>query len=400
MKGRIMNWCSKLKEQANKPLEYANKLKERADNWSIQVIELHKDMKFWDEKSIKPFTQLPKHVSFLKSPSQLPGDLGKAFVRYKDSQGKTAVRYATEEEALESNVIAFGGLDFDDRKSIGVLGKALDILTDPKPQGFTMKPIIVHPLVDKETRFKSASSFNHDKYYFAPYIEDLTRAYVLPRFLSEDKKTIVMPKKGFTLFSYSVAGREVMMIERALVEIFLKEYNKTIRETQDLLLKMDAVCIAYADDTNGISNLSFPKIVLFSLRDFLVERPESLKMLLRHYEQQTVEILEGTKPYMRLSYEYPVMEAPHVLILLGKDVVPLVYKGKEDESDGHGLYHYAEGIKNLPAEVYEDVLRRLLIREKPIDLPELPIIGATDTIPDIGDNIDLSCTGLTNPQLT
>jgi hypothetical protein len=301
---------------------------------------------------------VPTHLDLQDSPAQLKEDLGKAFIRFKDAQGVSQIRYATEEEILDSNVIVIPGAGQDDRKGVSALGKAIEYFVNPVPEGYSCKPIIIHPLANRLTRTLEGYKYNMNKYHIAPYIKPLTEQYLLPRFLDSKTDTIKEPESEFCFFTFSTGAKDMAMMKNELVRILTEDYKLSEVDTATLIGYMRGVCVAAIPDFGGLSNIDHSKVLIFSVEDCGVKYPQTFKNLI-----ELDPLLYECKHYTLFSFKEACPHPVHA-IMLGTEVLPKYFEGKKD-SNGHGLFHYVQAVKDLPTEVYIPLRDELLRKDYP-----------------------------------
>ena len=115
------------------------------------------------------------------------------------------------------------------------------------------------------------------------------------------------------------------------------------QELSDMLGHFRALCIAYAIDPDHAKDQGFEKVVVFSVDDYGVLRPENLysKFLIEPEVKETV-------------FSVHKLALGQYLVVLGHNTLPHQVNGKIHPKD-HSLPHYVEAIKLLPLDIKQEI---------------------------------------------
>ena len=115
-------------------------------------------------------------------------------------------------------------------------------------------------------------------------------------------------------------------------------------DVKALFSYLQGFCVGYAFDFDALPSPSFPKVIIFSMDDVGVLRPNCLswQILCNEKYHHGVNIFQTSDEDM-----------PTYLILLGHDIVPLQNEGGKVSDNGHSLSHYTEAIIDLPDELQD-----------------------------------------------
>jgi hypothetical protein len=300
------------------------------------------------------------HVDLKDSVDQNPDHKGKVFKRHKDKNGNSVLIIPTKKEIDEASVFALGGLGQDDDKGISSIGKTIEIIVNPIPQGMHCKPIIYHPAVSRETRFTEGRKYHLDpkKIYYADYIKPITEQYILPHFLSKDKKSIVKPNKDLTIFTFSMGYIESMMIKNYLVDVFKSDFNLSKNDILNNFTRLYGFSLQCMPNYQGVSNLDFSRLIIVGIKDFGIQKVESFVHAVspKHLD------LFKEKEYVFLELSYPLFPLTQKILVLGKKFQREFYNDKFDFT-GHGMLHGAASLTDFTEEIFAPIKGTLLEKD-------------------------------------
>lgn len=329
--------------------------KEQDKSWSAVWNDACEVQDYLDKITFNP--SKVAHIKLEDSANIKQDDRGKAFIREDQSNGKSIFRKATQEEIHKAYFISFGGLDFDNPAYLSSLLKnlqKLQILQNANigsidTQDTNVAMIAIFPEVQRSIRYEEAVEFSllgHYTDYYPDYIETRLREYIIPKIITDD--VLHPPKHRIVLLSFSVGGREVLMLENAL-KVYLRSYNLEEEVvTQFLQQHFVAICVAYAVDPSHIKNCGMQKLIIFSANDHGVLKPQALLDLL------TPDICSKKFAVIQLGIN-------QLLLTLGWNTLPNLVEGKEHVVD-HGLPHYIHAIHTLPNDV-QATIQNIMTRQ-------------------------------------
>jgi hypothetical protein len=291
--------------------------------------------KFEEEMIFDP--RKKSHVVLIDSIDSEVEDRGKLLTLDPDNK----MRHASEEEILEANVFAIGGIDFDNRKFLSSLlnavNKLKNLTPDPNPLWYC-KPLALHPYVSKQERYEAAVKYNLDKGYYHNYAKEFVDSVILPRLIDPHTGVVKPPERDITFFSYSVGGRDIMMFENALKVSLLK--NKVSKEEIfNIFAKIKSISIGFAVDIESLDvGLQFTKIIVFNEGDAAVLIPEKTYNLISADRslcdtQPLTFIFEGKG---KCSYD-------QFFVVFSQ--LDCFFPVETDRHKGHGLFSYIEAIE-------------------------------------------------------
>lgn len=217
---------------------------------------------------------------------------GKFFARKEEitQDAESKLYPPTEEQVYNTNILAIGGLGFVTGRHLSALLKATAVLASKNSRGTEAfyKAIAVMPEVDKEERYEAAEKYSMDSTYYPEYIKDRVKKFLIPKFIDiDEEKTIFDFPQSIALLSFSMGGREVMMMENALYDILINEYSLNLDLVNRLMKNVKAVCVGYAPQLNIFDGKGFHKIVIFSTEDRAVLLPQDFhdKLLTKEITQ-------------------------------------------------------------------------------------------------------------------
>lgn len=252
----------------------------------------------------------------------------------------------TEEEVYNANVLAIGGLDFVTGRHLSALLNATGILASKNSRGEKAyyKAIAVMPEVDKEERYQAAEKYSTNPKYYPEYIKDRVKKFLIPKFIDIDEdRTIFDIPQSISLLSFSIGGREVMMMENALYDILTNEYCFSTDLVNRLMKNVKAVCIGYAPKLNVFKEKGFNKIIIFSKEDRAVLLP-------RDFYENLLTKNEMTKENIFIQdYTYPNSKVSNYLIVCNEETEKDILSDNLD----HTISDYLCCIDSFPAEVIE-----------------------------------------------
>ncbi len=298
----------------------------------------------------------PTHVSFTPSPGYDPEMRGKAYMRITNDNGKKELLEIPPSSYQDLDLLALGGLDFDSSFHMSALLKSVETLL---PAQSALKYGAIYPNATRKERFEAATTYNKDKLYYSPYIESLTRDYILPRFVNDKTSDLQEPKKSLTLFSFSVGGREIMMMENCFRKILLEDYNLSKPDVHSLFTYIKGISVAYAADYVDLPELRFPKTTIISGKDIGVLQPEQLTR-----DMTWNPLLDQSKIHLFTSKDTDKYSHPSQIFYLGNKTVPLIVDKNKLATKGHSLPHYVAAIKN--SELHTTIARLMDNKTNPV----------------------------------
>ncbi len=284
------------------------------------------------------------HVNFSPSPEwqKYSHFKGKFLKRIMTSEGKKEMKMINHnKEAID--IVALGGLDFDNPRNISALLKSLETLL---PKDTELKSASIYPSVDREARYDAAVTYNHNKLYYPEYIEVMVREHILPRFIDLSTNSLKETIKHLTFYSFSVGGREIPMIENCLRHIFSREYGLSSKEISSVFNKINGVSIAYAIDYDNLPEPRFQKLVVLSEDDIGILKPLSLASNIM--ADISVENHSKINFY---SIEETELSAATQVFYLKSGAMPMIIDNGETlniSTKGHSLPHYIDSITENP----------------------------------------------------
>ncbi len=197
-------------------------------------------------------------------------------IRESFNKGGGRLRLATKDDIKQADIIAIGGLDFDTPRHLSALSRgAYNLASFTKDGSHNEKTILaLQPEVDRGTRYRAAERYNEDKEYYPNYIEDRVKRYVFPKLINFQMDSL--NHERFALFSHSIGGREIMMMENAIQGVAKKEYGLNSEEIKQLLSNIKAVCTGCALKPEDLIDNKIAKIIIFLLEDRLPLLPQEL----------------------------------------------------------------------------------------------------------------------------
>lgn len=217
------------------------------------------------------------HVDF--SDSWKATNRGDIFRRLEKDKNNPfpSLRKATLEEIYKYNILTIGGLDYDDSRSLSAGIKTAELLAanNSNPDKYKFGALAVFPEVTREERYKAGDEFNKNPNFYPPYIKDRVNKFLIPKLVDLEDYTILDIPTSIALFAFSIGGRECMMMENALYDIFNNEYGLPQDLTQRLMSNIVSVSVGYAPGTEIFRPGGFNKVACFSVNDRAVLLPES-----------------------------------------------------------------------------------------------------------------------------
>lgn len=275
------------------------------------------------------------------SPSQLRG---KFFIRAEKtfSNDKALLRIATENEIIDSKIIAIGGLGFDSPRHISALLKATKNIANINKynENQSAKVVAIMPEVEPEVRYAAAENYSVNSDYYPSYILDRVRQFLLPKIIQDD--TILAVPQTTAIFTFSMGGREAGMMENALKYVLKDELNLDPSLSDRFMKNIISINIGYAPTISSITKKGFNKIAIFSTHDRAVLLPKDL------YEQVLIkpEILDRKLSVIDFSGD---KSDNQLLIVINPDIQDNT--SKEDLCN-HSLGDYLNCIEHsLPSEM-------------------------------------------------
>lgn len=265
------------------------------------------------------------------------------FVVRDKNLGQTILRQATDSEVLKSNSLAIGGIYSDTPLNISALIKYAHQLASNSNK-IKFQPVSLFPEVTRIERYKAAEKYSKDSSYYPPYIKDRVNKYIMPKITDED--TLFDIPMTFSLFAFSVGGREIMMMENALKDILLKDYKLSENLVVNVFANFRVLCLGYAFDPSHTKKIGFPKVFVFSEDDRGVLSPKPLETQILGKEK--------SDPNQKFSVVQLVKNQPihpAYMITIAHNAVPL--KIVSNQTDDHLLAHYLDGISIFSNELKE-----------------------------------------------
>ena len=292
---------------------------------------------------------LPKeHVNLTPHKDFDPKLMGTLWSRTKDLNGNSKLSLVPPKASKEFNTLAIGGIDFDTKLHMAALLKSCETFYRNIS---SLKCAAIYPNASKSDRYDAASKYNQNALYYPEYIETLTLTHILTRFLRDNGTIDKYSPPSLLLYSFSIGGREIMMIENCLRDVLQTKYNCSNSLIDYLFSSIKAHCIGYALDIDNLPEPRFSKSIVFSTDDRGVMMPASLT-----YKYLLDENISLCKAF---SIPMPATLTQSInLILLGPLAVPDTIASGKVCVDGHSLPHYIEGLKSLP-EIYSEMLKNI-----------------------------------------
>jgi len=266
---------------------------------------------------------------------------GKAIIRDEPQEqgGKPSLRIAEQEEIDLATTFAIGGIGGDDPKQVSALLKYAKLLAAKYPNSKDYLPLTIFPEVNQKERYKDAVEYTLNSDYYPPYIKERVERFLLPRVLKNLGSEEI---SKLSLFSFSMGGREVMMMQKALRDILEQQFYLPKIIIDNLMSDITAVCVGYAPNVNAFEDTGFKKIVLFSLDDRGVLIPHDL------YESVLSKENLLTKNF-NIYQMNKSFEAFQYLVVNGKGVI----KSCETDCVDHTISHYFDCIEKMPEDIID-----------------------------------------------
>lgn len=272
---------------------------------------------------------------------------------------KSVLKIASHQESSRAYKFALGGLDFDEPAKLSALLKVEENLRNVLPSLSLAEinrdddaALAIFPAVSRQVRYDAAMQYSFNSKYFPQYIVKMIEDHILPKINYED--TMFMPATQITFFSYSLGGREVMMIENAL-KFMLPIYGLNQTMTKIILSNFKAVCLAYAADYEHINTESgFAKLIMHAVEDSGVLKPKNLVSSITSHDvvKKDFSILKMVNQDNIESF----------LMYLGYGSLPHLHK-EGSFSSSHALPLYVEAIKKtLPIDVQLEISQWLSLK--------------------------------------
>jgi len=293
---------------------------------------------------------------FLKDSENIELEMrGKAFLREDstDPNKKTIFRAATTQEILKANILTIGGIDFDTPRHLSALLKTANKLASYKNDDTqnNYSAIAIFPEVSRQERYEAALKFSQDPTYYPEYIRERVKKYVIEKLLDNttDKPATL------TFFSFSVGGREIMMMENAIKDIARKDFGLSEKELFNLLSYFRGVCLGYAFDPSHIQEMSFKKLIIFSQDDRGVLIPNKL------LTSFLLNSMDKTYNIWNLDKKLQISEKSHgnYMIIISSGVV----SPSTIEDFEHTIPYYLKAVDILPSEIRGDIAELLTYDE-------------------------------------
>lgn len=278
------------------------------------------------------------------SSSEISSKNGKLFIREeaKNPNEKPSLRVATEEEVKTSTTIAVGGIQGDEDRQVSALLKTAKILAAKSNAPETYLPVAVYPEVGRKERYEAAVKYTLNTEYVPSYIERRVEKYLLPKVI--DNLDSDCGRNNISLFSFSMGGREIMMMETALRNILQNKMFLPKVVVDNLMSDVRAVCIGYAPSLTAFDKSGFNKIVIFSVDDRGVLIPRDLYDILLTKEGDLVNnhCIKQLHTDIK-SFKYLIIDGKNTIDANDKDYVD------------HTISHYVDIIDTMPSDVVQTI---------------------------------------------
>lgn len=176
------------------------------------------------------------------------------------------LRVATQAEIDRSHIFVIGGIYGDDPKQISALLKAAKVLnTKYGDSSEEFLPLAIFPEVSRQERYEAAVQYSLNPQFFPLYIETRVKNYLLPKLL--DDLDLMHSQEKLSLLSFSMGGREIMMMQNALHHLLSQEFFLSEKAINSTMKKVNSVCLGYAPNLDAFEDVGFNKIVIFSIDD-------------------------------------------------------------------------------------------------------------------------------------
>ena len=274
---KIYNFVRNIRGQIKLNKNLYNEAAELADSASNFLHPLSHIMQTREEISKYLFDSEKELLVKLDNPTEVNSYAGCFFKRVETNiNNSSSLHIASEEEILNANVLAIGGIDFNTPRHLSALIKASRILASECSNKDTSfhQTIAVMPEVSKEERYEAAKLYYQDSSFYPLYIKNRVEKFLIPKIILDEDTVLNIPK-SISLFSFSLGGREIMMMENALYDVLLKQYSIDPDTINTLMRNISAVCLGFAPKLNILEkNSGFNKIIIFSAKDRAVLLPK------------------------------------------------------------------------------------------------------------------------------
>lgn len=202
---------------------------------------------------------------------------GKFFFRQEPTEpgGSSALVATDEQHLVKADTICFSGIEGDNPRQLSALLRTAKYLSSALSEDYL--PIALCPEVDREERYEAAKTYSINPDYYPQYIKSRVDQVIIPRllpYLSDSSiPEVVQP---LSILTFSMGGREAMMIETALYDLLSNDYGMGDKEVSSTLQQVTAVCLGYAPDVRVFDSGCMNKIIIFSVNDRGVLIPHNL----------------------------------------------------------------------------------------------------------------------------
>jgi hypothetical protein len=242
---------------------------------------------------------------------------------------KITVEEITNEDFRDTKLthILFSGSGFNSMPAMASLYKGFRTLqyidNKPRLRGSTINAAIYYPALEEEPRYDQAISYSLNPHYISEEFNNFTKDILIPsiiKSINSDNPYLI------TLFSYSLGGREIMMIENSLRHILTNEHNFSPSQVKDWFSLIQAVCVGFVVNLSSLPSPRFRKIIIYGIEDLGVLRPKSFYNIV---EAGLDTILDN---YYSHTEPNTIDESNYYekFIILGRNVLDKEINGKEN----------------------------------------------------------------------
>lgn len=333
------------------------------------------------QKAIDQYLFSPNKLVVELSDNQEYSDKG-PFISSDQLNLQSTLHSALKNDISNANVIAIGGTDFTTPRHLSALLKSSIMLAamSPRKSNAYFKPMAIMPEVSKSERYEAAKEYDLNEKFYPEYIKDRVKKFLLPKFVDsgpleyfneitgefyyaddmyEDEEiTIISNPSRITLFSFSVGGQEIMMMENALQDILLHEYSLDSDTVNKMMRSISALHIGYAPKPDVLENkYGFNKIIIFDTKDrpALIPKNFSEEILLKT-------TIENNK-FNAIKYNNHEDESHKYIITFNPEISEQYLKAPKDQIN-HNLSEYIYNIIEIFPEEYKELIGDYLMNYK------------------------------------
>lgn len=275
------------------------------------------------------------HLKFDEFPISEPNDRGKFFmVDNVDSEHKQNIlRTAKSTDIEQSDVWILPGTFGTSREGMLItLQEMSHYLSDVSHKFLNgarySNPLLFCSDLAGQDRYKEAMGYlDNPNEYFSKSAERFVRKYLISRVIKGQKTTFI---------TYSIGGKELVLIENALRYLLINEYGYDDNAVQGMFKNIYALCIGHAPEINLNSTVRFSKYIILSASDQCAMIAKSLYTAIYHHK-----ICQ--RPFSIFRFN-----DVETVFFLGHQSAVAVLNNKLNH-DGHRLPHYLEStIRHLP----------------------------------------------------